>query len=76
MLYDSYGALMRPGEDLGNSSTQASGTSRDKPNQRMVIHTPRTSSLTAGVGPGIVVVSDHLLCCWDEGEREGQQHAP
>ncbi len=35
-----------------------------------------TSSLTAGVGPGIVGVSDHLLRCWDEGEREGQQHAP
>ncbi len=35
-----------------------------------------TSSLTAGVGPGIVVVSGHLLSCWDEGEREGQQHAP
>jgi hypothetical protein len=35
-----------------------------------------TSSPTAGVGPGTVGVSDHLLRCWDEGKREGQQHAP
>jgi hypothetical protein len=27
-----------------------------------------TSSLTAGVGPGTVRVSDHLLRCWDEGK--------
>ncbi len=44
LLYDSYGVLMRPGEDLGNSSTQASGTSRDKPNPLMVINTPRTAT--------------------------------
>jgi hypothetical protein len=35
---------MRPGEDLGNSSIQASGTSRDKPNPRMVINTARTAT--------------------------------
>ncbi len=36
-------------EDLGNSSNQASGTSesRDKPNPRMVIHTPRTATSRA-----------------------------
>ena len=28
LLDDSYGVPMRPGEDLGNSSIQASGTSR------------------------------------------------
>ncbi len=44
LLYDSYGVSMRPGEDLGNSSNQASGTSRDKPNPWMVIHTPRTAT--------------------------------
>ena len=44
LLYDSYGVPMRPGEDLGNSSTQASGTSRDKPNPRMVINTARTAT--------------------------------
>jgi hypothetical protein len=44
LLYESYGVPMRPGEDLGNSSTQASGTSGDKPNPRMVIHTPRTAA--------------------------------
>jgi hypothetical protein len=30
LLYDSYDVPMRPGEDLGNSSIQATGTSRDK----------------------------------------------
>ncbi len=44
LLYDSYGVPMRPGEDLGNSSIQASGTSRDKPNPRMVINTARTAT--------------------------------
>jgi len=47
LLYDSYGVPMRPGEDLGNSSNQASGTSRDKPNPRMVIHTSRTATSRA-----------------------------
>ena len=47
LLYDSYGVPMRPGEDLGNSSTQASGTSRDKPNPRMVITTARTTTTRA-----------------------------
>ena len=44
LLDDSYGVPMRPGEDLGNSSIQASGTSRDKPNPRMVINTARTAT--------------------------------
>ena len=43
LLYDSYGVPMRSGEDLGNNSTQAPGTSRAKPNQRMVITTARTA---------------------------------
>jgi hypothetical protein len=41
---------MRPGEDLGNSSIQASGTSRDKPNPRMVINTARTATPRAPKG--------------------------
>jgi hypothetical protein len=47
LLHDSYGVPMRPGEDLGNSSIQASGTSRDKPNPRMVINTARTATPSA-----------------------------
>ncbi len=42
LLYDSYGVPMRLGEDLGDSSNQATVTSRDKPNPRIVIHTSRT----------------------------------
>jgi hypothetical protein len=44
LLYDSFGVPMRPGEDLGNSSTQAPGTSKDKPNPRPVITTARTTT--------------------------------
>jgi hypothetical protein len=50
LLDDSYGVPMRPGEDLGNSSIQASGTSRDKPNPRMVINTARTATPRAPKG--------------------------
>jgi hypothetical protein len=44
LLYDSYGVPMRPGEDIGNSSNQAPGTSKDKPNSRTVITTARTTT--------------------------------
>jgi hypothetical protein len=43
-LDDSRGVPQRPGEDIGNSSIQATGTSRDKPNPRMVINTARTAT--------------------------------
>ena len=58
LLYDSYGVLMRPGEDIGNSSNQAPGTSKDKPNSRTVITTARTTTPRAPKdgppGPGSV----------------------
>jgi hypothetical protein len=45
-------------------------------NSKLKLINNETSPLTAGVGPGTVWVSDHLLRCWIEGNREGQQHAP
>jgi hypothetical protein len=71
LLYDSYGVPMRPGEDLGNSSNQASGTSRDKPNRRMAIHTSRTATSRAPKDGtrlcprGKQAVSDRLLVLMD-----------
>jgi hypothetical protein len=43
-LDDSRGVPQRPGEDIGNSSIQATGNSRDKPNKRMVIYTAGTTT--------------------------------
>ena len=43
-LADTRGVPQRPGEDIGNSSTQATGKSRDKPNKRMVITTAGTTT--------------------------------
>jgi hypothetical protein len=47
LLYDSYGVPMRTEEDLGDSSNQATATSKDKPISRKVICTPRTATSSA-----------------------------
>jgi hypothetical protein len=49
LLYDSdfYGVPMSSGKDLGDSSNQATVSSRDKPNPRTVIHTSRTATFRA-----------------------------
>ena len=50
---------------------------KDDPNYKeKMANNSKTSSLTAGVAPGIVRVIDHLPRCCDESVREGQQHAP
>ena len=47
LLYDSYGVPMRIEEYAGDSSNQATATSKDKPISRMVIRTPRTATSRA-----------------------------
>jgi hypothetical protein len=47
LLYDSYGVPMLTGEDLGDSSNQATATSKDKPTSRKVLRTPGTATSRA-----------------------------